>query len=694
MSRILCLSLLLLASTAPALAQTEEDYYRIETLPIPEGIVLEVGGLATLPGGDLAVATRRGDVWVVENPTSTLGAPSYRLFANGLHEALGLAYRDGALYAAQRGELTRMIDRDGDGAADRFETVRAWPLSGNYHEYSFGPATASDGSFFVTGNVGFFSPEWWRGVSRVPWRGWTMRITPEGDLEPWATGMRSPAGVALVDGEVFYTDNQGDWMGSGALFHLERGDFTGHPAGLRWADRPESPVDLSTDEVYALVDPQIAPEGEDPIKPEDSPDAPTTPLFEVAGRLPAVKTPAVWLPHAILGISTSGLLTDSTKGRFGPFEGQLFVGDQGQSMISRVFLEEVDGVYQGVAFPFRSGFQSGVLRMTWGNDGSMFVGQTARGWGSAGPDPYGLQRLVWTGEVPFEMEAVRAMPDGFEIAFTKPVDPAAAADPGAYQITSFTYKYHPVYGSRVIDDRPAPVRYVEVSDDGLRARLVVDSLRRHYVHEIRAAGVRSADSLSLLHEAGYYTLNRIPAGEKLAVSEEALQQAQQRQAAEPVAEEAGPSPVRVRSGTAEAPATRAAKNPTEMPAAWEEAEEVLVVGTEPGLKYDVERLVVPAGARVALTFANDDDMPHNLVIVRPGTAIQVGEAAMGLGLKAQELSYVPDSDDVLYFTTLQGPASSETIYFTAPEVAGEYTYVCTVPGHFYVMQGVLEVVEE
>ena len=520
MPRLFC-SLLFFALATPALAQTEEDYYRIETLPIPEGIVLEVGGIATLPGGDVAVATRRGDVWVVENPASATGTPRYRLFASGLHEALGLVYQDGALYAVQRGELTRLVDGDGDGAADGYETVYAWPLSGNYHEYSFGPAAASDSAFFVTANVGFLSPEWWRGRSLVPWRGWTMKITPDGAMTPWATGMRSPAGVAVVDGEVFYTENQGDWVGSGRLTHLERGDFAGHPAGLRWSDRPESPVDLSQDDLYALVDPQLTPEGEELIKPEDTPDAPDTPMFEVEERLPAIKPPAVWLPHAILGISTSGMLKDETGGQFGPFEGQLFVGDQGQSMITRVFLEEVDGVYQGAAFPFRSGFQSGVLRMTWGTDGAMFVGQTARGWGAAGPDPYGLQRLVWTGEVPFEMEAIRAMPDGFEVTFTKPVDPATASDPDAYQITSFTYKYHPVYGSPVIRDRPAPVRFVEVSEDGLRARLLVDSLRQHYIHELRTADVRSADGEPLLHEAAYYTLNRIPEGEALALSAEA-----------------------------------------------------------------------------------------------------------------------------------------------------------------------------
>ena len=85
-------------------------------IPTPEGILLEVGGVATLPDGRIALCTRRGDVWIIENPYMENGSsPQFTLFASGLHEALGLAYHDGSLYAAQRGELTKLIDKNGDG---------------------------------------------------------------------------------------------------------------------------------------------------------------------------------------------------------------------------------------------------------------------------------------------------------------------------------------------------------------------------------------------------------------------------------------------------------------------------------------------------------------------------------------------------------------------------------------------------
>lgn len=507
--------------TSPAWAQEspkEEDFFKIMRVTAPEGTLLEVGGLTVLPNGDLGIATRRGDIFLVENPTSR--RPYFRKFASGLHEVLGLVYKDGAFYCAQRGELTKLVDSNKDGKADIIETVYAWPVSGHYHEYSFGPKVAPDGSFFVSGNVAFGDEEWWRGESRVPWRGWVMKISPDGQMQPWATGMRSPAGLGMIDGELFYSDNQGDWVGSGAIWHVKKGAFIGHPAGLRWTSMPNSPVKLTTEQLYAKVDPQRNKNAEGRyIKPENNAEDKGTPLYTLKNQFPELQLPAVYLPHGIFGISNSEILP-IPQGNFGPFGGQLLVGDQGQSKIMRIFLEKVNGEYQGASFDFRAGFQSGVMRLAWAKDGSLFVGETNRGWGSAGEANDGLQRLVWNNNVPFEMQAIRAQPDGFEIEFTTPVDRKSAEDLASYRIGSFTYKYHPVYGSPPINREENPVKGVKVSADGMKARLIVDNLRQYHIHEIRLDGVRSKDgSYSLVHPLSYYTLNNIPTGQKLAMTE-------------------------------------------------------------------------------------------------------------------------------------------------------------------------------
>lgn len=512
------LSILTAASATAQEAPDEADYFKIEPVLSPQGAMLEVGGLAMLPNGNLALSTRRGDIYMIENPTSD--NPYFRKFASGLHEVLGLAYKNGAIYCAQRGELTRITDRNKDGKGDQFETVYAWPLSGNYHEYSYGPKIAPDGSFFVTTNLGFFSGESWRGRSAVPWRGWALKISEDGQMQPWATGMRSPCGLGIIDGELFYTDNQGEYIGSGALWHVEKGDFMGNPAGLDWAGQPNSPVKLTAAQLNARVDPRRLKDAEGKyIRPENIVDEKVTTLADVKKDLPALRLPAAWLPYGFLGISTSEPISIPADA-FGPFAGQVLVGDQGMSIISRVFLEKINGEYQGASFAFRSGFASGVVRLAWARDGSLFVGETRRGWGSSGDADEGLERLVWNNEVPFEMKAVRAMPDGFEIEFTKPADPATAEDLASYSVESFIYKYHPVYGSPPVNAEKCTVKGVKISDDGMKARIVVDGLRPAYIHTISLPGIRDKEKgLSLLHPTAFYTLNSIPEGDKLSMNE-------------------------------------------------------------------------------------------------------------------------------------------------------------------------------
>ncbi|SOD90353.1 plastocyanin/azurin family copper-binding protein [Spirosoma fluviale] len=660
--------------------EKEDDFYQLISLPVPEDIILEVGGMATLPDGSLAVCTRRGEVWIVTNPSMSGSVrPTYKRFASGLHEPLGLAYKDGDIYVTQRSEVTRLRDVNGDGKADSYDKVYSWPLSGNYHEYSYGPTFLPNGNMLVTLNVGW-SNSMGHGVSLAPWRGWTLELTADGKMTPFAAGMRSPAGYGMnAAGDFFYTENQGDWVGSGRISQVEKGDFLGNAESLRWTSLPGSPLSL---------------------KPQEIPNT-GEPLYEVAKRVPALKAPAVWLPHGILGISTSGFLSNNTSGKFGPFANQVFVGDQGQSIVSRVDFEKVKGVYQGVVFPFREGFSSGVLRMVWGHDASMYVGMTSRGWSSTGKELFSLQRVVWTGRMPFEMKTIHAMPDGFEIEFTTPVNPELATDPASYKVTGFTYRYHATYGSPVINRAGCLIRGVVVSKDGLKARLVVDDLRLGYIHEITANGVRSETGRALLHNVGYYTLNNIPDGEKLAIAATAPKpdhagMAMASTSSNPLVSAKSTASkakgIVTKAGTAKELISHAAKRVTQLPSGWGKPDYTITIGTKPGLKFSPEQFQVKAGSKVRIDFNNEDDMLHNFVLVQPGAAVQVGELAMKLGLEGQEKNYIPATEKVLHHTNLLQPNTNEAIYFIAPEKPGDYTYECSVPGHFYVMQGTMKVI--
>lgn len=640
--------------------QSEKDFYSLRTISIPEEIKLEVGGLAVLPDGRIAVSTRRGEIWIIQNAYGT-GTPHFTKFASGLHEILGLAYKNGAFYCTQRGELTKIEDTDHDGKGDSFTPISQFHLSGNYHEYAYGPVFDKQGDMYVTLNVSWVG----FGDGLAKWHGWLMKIKEDGTTEPIATGLRSPAGFTInSNGDVFYGENQGDWVGSGRVTHLEKGDFAGNAGGLRWSQEPESPLRLTKEQLKAVDNGQ--------------------PMHIAAKTIKELKLPAVWLPHGLMGISTSDIIEDITDGGFGPFGGQYFVADQGHSKIMRMSLEKINGKYQGACYPFYEGFASGLLRLRWGLDNSLFAGMTSRGWSSTGKADYALQRLVWNGDIPFEMKEVKATTDGFEIEFTLPADLAKIKNASNYNVNSFTYKYHSEYGSPVILNRERKIIGIIPSADGRKVKLVLDSVIEGHIHEIKISNIESQEKQSLLHNTAYYTMNIIPEGNKTVLTEE---QKVKMQSMNHAAHQA-PTP-----SAASKPTAPTKKRQNKMPADWSQPDKVIKLGTVPGLKYNVSNLDVKAGSKVRLIFNNNDDMTHNVVIVAPGTADEVGKLALDLGLKGPDMNYVPVSAKVLFHTGLLQPNGSESIYFIAPTKPGEYTFLCTYPGHASVMRGVLKVTE-
>ena len=160
-----------------------------------------------------------------------------------------------------------------------------------------------------------------------------------------------------------------------------------------------------------------------------------------AKRIPEFYPTCVIFPYSKMGQSAAGIDTDLSGGKFGPFDKQMFVGDQTHSTVMRVTLEKVNGHYQGACYPFREGFSCGIVPVCFAPDGSLITGGTSRGWGSRGGKPFSLERLVWTGKVPFEIKEMKAESDGFTLTFTKPVDPQTAGAVASYKMATFTYIY-------------------------------------------------------------------------------------------------------------------------------------------------------------------------------------------------------------------------------------------------------------
>jgi len=454
-----------------------------------QGITLEVSGMDWLADGKLAVSTRKGDVWIISNPHAAKAADvGYKLFASGLHEPLGLRVEGDSLLVMQRTELTRLRDTDGDGEADEYLIdARGWNVSGAYHGYAYGPKRDGKGNDWMTLNVDMGD----HANNKIGWRGWAVIKGADGTVIPMCAGFRSPCGLgANREGDMFCVDQQGTWVPATPVFHLRKGIFTLNPEGLDSQKRPESPLHMAT-----------------PVPNK-------VPYPEAIKTVPQMVPPAVWLPYNKMGRSGTDLVLCDAGGKFGPFEGQLLVAEFTDAKIGRVFLEKIGGEYQGAAFPFLDGFASGIVRLLAAEDGSLMVGMTSRGWSSLGTKSYGLQRVRWNGDAIFAIREMRAKPDGFELVFTEPVDPATAADPASYTMTSYTYLYSSAYGSDEIETAPLKILSAAPATDGRSVRLKVEGLRALYVHELRAPGVRSAGGGTLDHSDAYYTLNRIPKSEE------------------------------------------------------------------------------------------------------------------------------------------------------------------------------------
>ncbi|MCB0588895.1 MAG: c-type cytochrome, partial [Phaeodactylibacter sp.] len=278
----------------------------------PDNFMPRVGGMDFLSDGRLAVSTwdAEGAVYLVEGVQS--GDPSkmsYKKIASGLAEPLGLKVVDDTIFVLQKQELTKLIDHDGDEMIDEYFTVsNDWKVSANFHEFAFGLAY-KEGFFYAALAIAIM-PGGASANPQIKDRGKAVRISRNtGAVEFIAQGLRTPNGVGLgADDELFIADNQGDWLPSSKILHVTPGDFFGSRA-----------VDSAR-----------------------------------VAQLP-VKPPVVWLPQDEIGNSpsTPSFLND------GPYQGQMIHGEVTHGGVKRVFVEKVNGAYQGCVFRFIQGLEAG-----------------------------------------------------------------------------------------------------------------------------------------------------------------------------------------------------------------------------------------------------------------------------------------------------------------------------------------------
>jgi Domain of Unknown Function (DUF1080) len=471
--------------------------YRAETYLGPKDNygrdqLFEALGLAVAQDGTIVVATRTAGIW-------RLVKGEWHLFAEGTFDSLGVVIEDEhglSLVVGQKVELTRMTDTNGDGMADSFATLTdAFGFNGNYHAYFHGPVRDANGDYFFTLNLADAGPNdaMYKAGGRYMgtsggYRGWAIRYSAKDGFQPWADGLRSPASLGVApDGRIWYADNQGEYVATSKIFILKKGAFYGHPAAL--IDRPG----------MTPTSPEIAWE-----KVADS-------------REKAI----ILLPQGRLANSPGNPAWDTTSGYFGPYDGQMFIGDQTQSDLIRVATEKVGDQEQGVAIPFAADLESGVMRPAFLPDGSMLLGQTGRGWQAKGGRVASLQRLVWDGKtIAPAIHHVSAKPDGFEIKFTVAI-PAAITNAevtAALAVNSWTYRDDTEYGSPELDEHAEPLAKVEIAADRASVHVTLAKTEQPRVHphqtarvyQLSVAGKKIWDETNPSFEA-FYTLYQFPA---------------------------------------------------------------------------------------------------------------------------------------------------------------------------------------
>jgi len=466
------------------------EAFALSQVEVPAGIDDQVGGLAFLDDGRLAVAFHRGEVFIRQTDGS------WKQFAEGLHEPLGLLPDGkGALIVMQRPELTRLEDTNSDGKADRYRTL--WDdfgMTGNYHEFAFGPARGPDGALYVALNLassgaGVFKEirgTWseigqasrqqlmsgqtktaGRMYSRVPYRGCIMRIADggRGAAELYATGFRSPNGIGFdAQGRLLVNDNQGDWRGSSPLQVVTKGSFNGHPASLVWTpgwDKGD-PLALPVDELEKR---RQAPGG----------------VF-IQGELSNSPTQPAVFPKS-----------------WGALAGQVVFGEMNAARLVRFVGEDIGGVHQGAMIPFldTKALRNGNHRLAFAPDGALHVGKTHLSW--AGNN--GIVRIEAPKALPALIESVHLTATGFEVRFTEAIDLAS------YQVSlrRFRYLYHVRYGSPKTDEAPLLVRSNILSKDRRTMAIELgEPIREGFIHELSFPGIRSAAGEEILGPVAYY----------------------------------------------------------------------------------------------------------------------------------------------------------------------------------------------
>jgi len=607
--------------------------YAIDTIQLPYDnpwrAPMFVGDLDFFADGSALVCTMQGDVWHVTG----LDAPhAQHGAARWRRFASGLHHPLGLVIA------------DGDVYVQcRDQLTRLVDLNGDgeadlYECFSNAFETSPAGHDYICGlhrdELGnFYTASGNQGL---------LRISADGQrAEVLATGFRNPDGLGLLpDGSVTVPVSEGEWT-------------------------PASAINVVRDASQRSAEPPLHFGYRGPRN-----NAPP-------------ELPLAYLPRGLDNSSGGQVFVSSP--RFGPLAGQLLHFSFGAGAWFAVLRDEVAGQLQGAIVPLAGDFLSGVHRGRFNPvDGQLYVAGMA-GWGSYTPDDGCFQRVRYTGDAVQLPTGFHVHENGVLIRFALPLEPAIAGDVDQQFAQCWNYRYSGAYGSveystqhpGVAAHDPLLITGAHVLSDGHSLFLEIPDIQPvnqlHLRLHVDGEAAYSGSPVGSGHDL-FLTIHRL---DEPFTRFAGYQAHEKTIAAHPLLVDLANNAVRV-------------DNP------WRrtmEGARTILLQTGKNLTYVQAEFTVEAGQPLALTLKNPDVVPHNWVLTKPGALQRVGGMANELVAQPDAFArqYVPSSDDVLVHTDVVEPGAEQVIYFHAPGTPGRYPYLCTFPGHWMVMNGVMVV---
>ena len=379
--------------------------YVVDTLTAPEqnpyNSWMRFGGMDFFKGGaKAALSTWSGDVWVVSGIDEKLEKLTWKRFATGLFQPLGLKIVDDKIYVLARDGISRLDDLDGDGEADFYAAFNQdMAVTTGFHEFAMDLQTDPEGNFYFAKAAPVKGGG--RGFDYIAANsGALMKVSKDGKtLTNYATGLRAPNGIGIgPDGQVTSGDNEGTWMPKCRLNWIQPGDFLG-----------------VVDTAHTELKPSMYDE------------------------------PICWFPKDV--DNSSGGQAWVTSGKWGPFQGRLLHTSYGTCSLYLALVDQQDGHIQGGVVRFPVNFLTGIMRPKFNDhDGQLYVAGL-RGWQTSAAADAAFQRVRYTGKPANMVTGLKVRKGGLDITFTDPVDPDDASDAESFDIEQWNYLWCSEYGS-------------------------------------------------------------------------------------------------------------------------------------------------------------------------------------------------------------------------------------------------------